>query len=495
MSDLGADLLPGGLSVRRARRHLPRRRSPLAGAIVLLVLAVFFGVAGDGLTAAIFGGIGLLVWLGAAWPVGVRVTQESQPELWAAVTETASRHTVAMPDRVWLVHRPEVTLGRRGRELRIGLPLLATLDLYEVRALLAHELAHATFPRAPMVLAAANAWRAVAHAPIRSDAGKDPDARTAPRADDLATEAELHEFGVAVERVTDAAAVASAGSGRRAARAIVAADELAMGYEYDFLADLGLPRPRWWSLTQVGIEDLDDWWRTSLREGVAPFIWDEEEAAELAARHPGLAGPALDLTEQDLVLSLPASAIRIRPLRRRERRRLVRHALKLAPMRIVRWHTAASTPPRWWRARAVTEVQRLRPGMIAVLGREPRDHVEMVEVLVLRNGEFMRAQLAALATRFPSLASAFAMPEDLGPDQGEPTPPRQAPALLAIVEDALLPHGWRLEHPGIRGVLIGPDAARVDARPVLALEDGPAIEEIRGILGRVDSTVDGAALR
>jgi hypothetical protein len=32
-----------------------------------------------------------------------------------------------------------------------------------------------------------------------------------------------------------------------------------------------------------------------------------------------------------------------------------------------------------------------------------------------------------------------------------------------LVEDVLLQRGWRLEHPAVRGVLLGPDGQRVDA--------------------------------
>jgi hypothetical protein len=39
-----------------------------------------------------------------------------------------------------------------------------------------------------------------------------------------------------------------------------------------------------------------------------------------------------------------------------------------------------------------------------------------------------------------------------------------SPGVSYLVEDQLLPRGFRLEHPAVRGVLLGPDGQRVDAR-------------------------------
>jgi hypothetical protein len=36
------------------------------------------------------------------------------------------------------------------------------------------------------------------------------------------------------------------------------------------------------------------------------------------------------------------------------------------------------------------------------------------------------------------------------------------------VEDHLLRQGWRLEHPAVRGILIGPTGERLDARSLIS---------------------------
>jgi hypothetical protein len=428
------------------------------GIAVALIATICLAAGDNVLLAVFFGALTLVAVASAARPPGVRVTAENQPELWAAVAETAGRVAVTPPQQVWLVHEPEVTLaGRRAQQLRIGLPLLRVLDEHAIRALLAHELAHRTFPKTAVVLELANTWRSVADARIDDDAM--PEHRD--------TEAELRALGVAAEAVTDEAAVNAAGTRRRAAHALAVADQLTWTYDIEFLRRLGLPGSAWWSMTAVGLEDIDDIWQRVIENGVEPFLWDEDEAAEVATRHPPLADDLLVLSEADLTLTTPVSALRLHPLDQRSRRRLARRSLNIPARRYVRWYTVETAPSQWWRDRSARKVERLRTRAAAVLGRDPRDHVELAEVVLLRNEELMRVILGDTNVDVPI--------SETGPDgAAEDQAATQPPVFLDIIEDALQEQGWRIDHPAVRGVLIGPHGERFDARPLQAMADSEA---------------------
>jgi hypothetical protein len=57
-------------------------------------------------------------------------------------------------------------------------------------------------------------------------------------------------------------------------------------------------------------------------------------------------------------------------------------------------------------------------------------------------------------------------------------------ALPILVEAALLPNGWRLEHPAIRGVLRGPQGQLLDANALMARAsvDPAARDELNALL-------------
>jgi Zn-dependent protease with chaperone function len=84
-------------------------------------------------------------------PEGLRLTPGEAPELWHTVTELAGRVGTRPPDEILLVGEVNAAvtedtrwLGLVGgrRYLLIGLPLLLTLRVDELRAVLAHELGH-----------------------------------------------------------------------------------------------------------------------------------------------------------------------------------------------------------------------------------------------------------------------------------------------------------------------------------------------------------------
>lgn len=75
---------------------------------------------------------------------GVEVTQAEHPALWAEVAKLAELAQTAPPVRIVVIPdvNAAVTEAAGQRELIIGHPLLATLTIGELRAVLAHELGH-----------------------------------------------------------------------------------------------------------------------------------------------------------------------------------------------------------------------------------------------------------------------------------------------------------------------------------------------------------------
>ncbi|WP_228644605.1 M48 family metallopeptidase [Microtetraspora sp. AC03309] len=84
-------------------------------------------------------------------PAGLLLTPGNAPVLWTTVRELAAEAGTRAPDEIWLI--PEVNaavqeesrlLGLVGgrRRLCLGLPLLHTMTVAQVRAVLAHELGH-----------------------------------------------------------------------------------------------------------------------------------------------------------------------------------------------------------------------------------------------------------------------------------------------------------------------------------------------------------------
>jgi hypothetical protein len=202
------------------------------------------------------------------------------------------------------------------------------------------------------------------------------------------------------------------------------------------------------------IEDLDDAWQRWIarRPPMTATGPDATELIELAVErpHPTLARSAPALLGQRFSLNPAKPAVRLQPLSRRHRRRLARRLRKLPTNYAVRWYTCATAPASWWSDRAKQEADIVRREIATLVGREPVDTFEAIEVLITRTTDVA----AALRAR------AGMEPEPAQPEEAEYTPP---PILSALVEDDLLHRGWRLDHPAIRGVLTGPNGERVDA--------------------------------
>src|SRR5262245_63985297 len=103
--------LPGGMSVRQARKYVQGTRSPWTAVVIAIGLAaaaVGATTGGDVLMAVIFALSSATVVFFAIQRTGVRITERSQPALWRMVDQTARRAGAPPPHAVWLTHRPEV---------------------------------------------------------------------------------------------------------------------------------------------------------------------------------------------------------------------------------------------------------------------------------------------------------------------------------------------------------------------------------------------------
>ena len=220
-------------------------------------------------------------------------------------------------------------------------------------------------------------------------------------------------------------------------------------------------RQRPWSGRRVAaISDLDDGWRRVLARGVHVLWYDDDRAARL---HPGLVEALADLGPTVSTLAAPVRPVRVDPLGRREERRLARAVLPILPRDSVRWYTFADAPTSWWVDRAAENVKLVRPAAEIVLDRPPIDHLELIDVLLNRSDEM---------SSVTSILDGMADEDDEPADDG---PLRVPPVVAGIVEDALFALGWRLEHPAVRGVLVGPGGERVDALALVAYgDDGTA---------------------
>ncbi|NED98262.1 M48 family metalloprotease [Phytoactinopolyspora alkaliphila] len=136
----------------------------LVGAIIAIALVIDIGliVRGDGqglqagivITLVAFALVRALIMVSrrqqAAQP-GVEVTPEQEPELWRTVNELAEQVQTQAPDEIRII--PDVNaavsedtkfLGLKAtrRRMYIGMPLLITMTVDEMRSILGHELGH-----------------------------------------------------------------------------------------------------------------------------------------------------------------------------------------------------------------------------------------------------------------------------------------------------------------------------------------------------------------
>jgi hypothetical protein len=468
------DAFPGRLPARHRWRHGVAWRDLLLSTLVgvfVVGYAIGRGVTdGNPAFGAVLGVVGIagMVAISAFGRPGVRVTARNQPELYALVQDVTVRAGFRAPNRIWLIHtaRIEAQVRPMRRELLVGRAVVPCLPDQELRALIAHELALLQFRRARLVTRLARRWS------LATMEAQDPSAP----ARTVRIAADLRPFAEAVHTVADAAASSAAGSQQVAARAFMMALFAEVDYD-DFAAATAAPARRWWPTYQV-IEDLDDAWQRWIVHGSTMSLTGTDASDVLGQvidrQHPRLAGAGHTLTGQSFCLEPTTPAVTIRPLTCRQQHRLARGLRELATNDWVRWYTCATAPAAWWSERAKVEADIIRRDVAAVLGREPIDAYETAEVLITRNAEIVALDAPDDTVSTPDGADSPA------PDTSEFTPP---PILCGLVENALLQRGWRIEHPAIRGVLIGPHGERIDAaRSITRTETGFDLRPLRTVL-------------
>ncbi|MFU8853201.1 hypothetical protein ACNAW0_19750 [Micromonospora sp. SL1-18] len=461
------DQLPGGLDVWQARWLLVRNSGVLWPTVLGAIMALLVPYA-----LPLFAVIGLGVLTQVRFSRrGALVTEEGRHELHALVATAAARLGTPMPDRIWMTAEASVKLtavaGRR--HLLIGLPLLTCLSAAELRALVGYQLALLRHRRPGLLarlrdlwtesveMASAEegqlAWRAATtRANVDRFAGQ-----VQREADGVAvsTASALARFAGQVQQEADAAAATAAGSREVAARAFALAETV--GVEYDgFLDNSGVPPKHWWQPSDTSISDVHDGWSRAVAYGLGETTWDEEAAEVLATVHPGLADPIRALGTDPLPVLAAADPMAVAPPTVREQRRMVRQLRGIPYPRVIRWRTYDQSPPSWWRRRAARDAKSVRADVAAVLDRRAVDDVEVFEVVRTRLPEVTAAALGVPVEELED------HPHDCLPADDLPT------ALIWLVEDHLLHRGWRLDHPAVRGVLVGSDGERVDVRAVLA---------------------------
>jgi hypothetical protein len=457
--------LPGGLGIWRAGWLVVRHGEPGLGLIIFWAVMVGVALRLDGFALPLICGVLSFAVLSRLNRPGTRVTAQSQPALHALVHEVARRIGVEPPIRIWLTGVPVVAarvtvVGQR--ELLIGAPLLAGLATAELRPLIAYELSLLRHTRPRLVLNLHHQW-----VELTSESLAAAEDGHAPRA--TARRRTLDRFAAEVTSLADRDAITAAGGSTIAARAFALAHLTESEYRH-FLEDSGTPPGRRWLLDR-GISDLDDGWRRAVRHGVGETEWDADEAALLAALHPELAAPLAGLGGAALPLDPATEPLPLAPLHRREQRRMTRQVLGLPLPRYISWKTFAETPTKWWARRAGEQADTIRELVGLVLGRPPEDDVETIVVLMTRPREYAAAVLDCPV-------------EELDEPRREPQVAAELPATV-VVEDALLRRGWRLEHPAVRGVLVGPDGTRIDARDLVrsVAQGQPGLADLRRTLG------------
>jgi hypothetical protein len=319
--------LPGDLPLSYALRLMVESRLN-----EIIVFGMVAGVAaaaasgGNHAVLATFLAIGAIAVLGF-WSqrAGVAVRAENQPFLHGLVAAAAARIGKRAPTRVRLVSEVSVTAATRfGRpELRIGLPLVSCLTADQLTVLVAHALAVLDNDRPALICTGYARWvESIEDSEPEPPDGSGPDGSgpdgSGPAGRGLG--AAVGRLGRKVAGEADATLTALCGAAD-AAWAIAVASTATYAYQMFVLDSQDGQR---WGATLI--EDLDAGWQVLLECGAPGHWWGDDEAVTLAALHPGLACELMALGSQPLELKCPAGRVRVEPLTRRERRRLVRGA-------------------------------------------------------------------------------------------------------------------------------------------------------------------------
>jgi hypothetical protein len=193
-----------------------------------------------------------------------------------------------------------------------------------------------------------------------------------------------------------------------------------------------------------------------------------DDAADVAAGHPGLAAAARHLVGRPIFGEPPAGTVPIVDLLPRERRRLA--TMASPDSRRLRWRTWCTfraAPPVIWQRAAAGHARTVLENVARVTGHAPAGRLEAAEVVADRPIEVTLAGDA-----------------DLGPDEIDAAR-SSAVDWLDLLEDSLFERGWLRVDPAVPGALRHPDGTVLDARSLTdrAATDPAAYAELRRLLG------------
>ena len=372
---------------------------------------------------------GIAVWRGlrlvmSRWRAGgklsaaVPVTAQRHAALHALVVDAAARAGAPPPRAITLGGRGVVTM--RGGVLSVGLPLVWGLSAEQLSAVVAHELAlpPTRHPRLVRALLAIHGAR-------------------------QARDTDLQPLADAVEQARDAAAIDALGGGLAAvddaALALFRAE--AVRAAFDRFAEAEAVHPL--NEQPLRIIDLHDGWRRrQQRPPVAPLPDPDpgirrahpgfaNELEELADGGPGLAGPAsaTAIAAGGYLDALDPAAVPLEELTDTERQCLAAEAAATAEGR---WTRFADLPVGVYSGVVEERARRHVEAVEALLGGPPADRDELVDVLLRRTVEVLKAEAS----------------EGPPPDDGDPL--AGGSMVADLIEYTLLKKGWQREHPAVR---------------------------------------------
>lgn len=444
---------------------LPFLPEPLAGAVLLVVA----WLVGSPVLALVVAGAFVAGCLRLIWKLrtvrGLPITPATQPALAALVADTAARLGVPTPHRLWLTGDADAAalplwLFRRRDEVCLGACTASALSDLELRAVVAHELAHLSdstrLDRGRRRLVhrllaerqlAAEQWEELSDRRRHRALGRGVE-RFLRQTQRLAHEEELRADAAAL-RVVDPDV---------AARAL--AREYAVGHRFaGFVLRCVAP------LVEAGRvpSELHAGW---VAWCATPVFWSEGYMAEavldanaIADEHPTLREriAAYGATDPVPWSQVPHPDNVLRPLRPDEQAalslRFVRRSgltgrFRLRRLRPVRW---AEVPEGFYASCDSWLREAMASAATEVLGR-PADDLDVVELIVTgRRGDLQPALVSHLAERTR---------DSVGAEASAAIP--DATLVAVMLYPALRSHGYRQLDPVAQHLLTGPDGEQFD---------------------------------
>lgn len=446
------------------RAQLLLHRQQLVGVVatgmVLLGFSGYFIFRGAWIAIAllVFSVAGIIVSVYAQRAGNAALVSVRHPALAALAGDVATTLGVPAPDLVELAGDTDIALVPRGRQilLRIGLPLVLSLNASELRVLIAHELAMLGLTEPRLTIALATARRHVA------------DQAGMPGRDGHRLVAATGEFAASVERAADEAALKVADPVTVAA-AVLHADAVRLVFS-GFVLDFGEPP------TEHGqaVLDLGEGWSWWLANGPADDRTGLAYPTELVRRHPGLSAIFPHSAVQEVELCAPADPIKLDPFTDEERRRLVTEAVYITGP--VNWVRLSEVDGSVWAEEAQERVRAIERAAEEAVGRAPGDRAELADVARDRIAELQRVLLRHIQTDLDPAAQPGTPTDEVTVDPSG--------TLTRLLVASLHERGWRRAHPLLPNLLIGPGGQRVDAAQLgrSAANGQDSYQELRDLL-------------